>query len=123
MNKEKLAAASTSSATTTSITANINSGASNNERTKIVMRRFGETFISNAEKARSTENKATVAAVNAGTLTSPTSPNSEVVSAHELSQMKRESDPQSSRFADYFVICGLDLDTGLEPDRFAGKKV
>lgn len=26
-----------------------------------------------------------------------------------------------SRFADYFVICGLDLDTGLEPDRFAGK--
>lgn len=26
----------------------------------------------------------------------------------------------TSRFADYFVICGLDLDTGLEPDRFAG---
>lgn len=26
-----------------------------------------------------------------------------------------------TRFADYFVICGLDLDTGLEPDRFAGK--
>lgn len=25
-----------------------------------------------------------------------------------------------NRFADYFVICGLDLDTGLEPDRFAG---
>ncbi|XP_059607628.1 DENN domain-containing protein 5B isoform X1 [Phlebotomus argentipes] len=24
------------------------------------------------------------------------------------------------RFADYFVICGLDLDTGLEPDRFSG---
>lgn len=28
----------------------------------------------------------------------------------------------TSRFADYFVICGLDLDTGLEPDRFAGKR-
>lgn len=27
----------------------------------------------------------------------------------------------TTRFADYFVICGLDLDTGLEPDRFAGK--
>lgn len=26
-----------------------------------------------------------------------------------------------NRFADYFVICGLDLDTGLEPDRFSGK--
>lgn len=25
-----------------------------------------------------------------------------------------------NRFADYFVICGLDPDTGLEPDRFAG---
>lgn len=28
---------------------------------------------------------------------------------------------QLNRFADYFVICGLDLDTGLEPDRFTGK--
>ncbi|XP_055601274.1 DENN domain-containing protein 5B isoform X2 [Uranotaenia lowii] len=27
---------------------------------------------------------------------------------------------QWSRFADYFVICGLDLDSGLEPDLFAG---
>ena len=27
---------------------------------------------------------------------------------------------QFLRFADYFVICGLDLDSGLEPDRFAG---
>lgn len=26
-----------------------------------------------------------------------------------------------NRFADYFVICGLDLDTGLEPDRFSGE--
>lgn len=24
------------------------------------------------------------------------------------------------RFADYFVICGLDFNTGLEPDRFSG---
>ncbi|KAM7356859.1 DENN domain containing pinstripe [Cochliomyia hominivorax] len=38
----------------------------------------------------------------------------------ELRQLKRDCDPQFSRFADYFVICGLDLDTGLEPDRFAG---
>uniref|UniRef100_A0A1B0C827 DENN domain-containing protein 5B n=2 Tax=Lutzomyia longipalpis TaxID=7200 RepID=A0A1B0C827_LUTLO len=28
--------------------------------------------------------------------------------------------PQCHKFADYFVICGLDLDTGLEPDRFSG---
>lgn len=28
---------------------------------------------------------------------------------------------QFTRFADYFVICGLDLDSGLEPDLFAGK--
>ncbi|XP_069674606.1 DENN domain-containing protein 5B isoform X2 [Periplaneta americana] len=26
----------------------------------------------------------------------------------------------ANRFADYFVICGLDLSSGLEPDRFAG---
>ena len=25
-----------------------------------------------------------------------------------------------NRFADYFVICGLDYNSGLEPDRFAG---
>ncbi|XP_067645508.1 DENN domain-containing protein 5B isoform X3 [Eurosta solidaginis] len=49
---------------------------------------------------------------------SPTSPGE--MSSTELSQLKRVSDPQYSRFADYFVICGLDLDTGLEPDRFAG---
>jgi hypothetical protein len=27
----------------------------------------------------------------------------------------------TDRFADYFVICGLDLSSGLEPDRFAGE--
>lgn len=32
---------------------------------------------------------------------------------------QRQQTP-TNRFADYFVICGLDLDTGLEPDRFAG---
>lgn len=32
-----------------------------------------------------------------------------------------QSQQATSRFADYFVICGLDLDTGLEADRFAGK--
>ncbi|XP_055857093.1 DENN domain-containing protein 5B isoform X1 [Episyrphus balteatus] len=37
-----------------------------------------------------------------------------------IDQLKKGLDPQFSRFADYFVICGLDLDTGLEPDRFAG---
>lgn len=26
-----------------------------------------------------------------------------------------------SRFADYFVICGLDTETGLEPDELSGK--
>ena len=26
-----------------------------------------------------------------------------------------------TRFSDYFVICGLDLTSGLEPDTFAGK--
>lgn len=54
-------------------------------------------------------------------LQSPTSPGEQ--SQSELNQLKRDADPQFSRFADYFVICGLDLDTGLEPDRFAGKSV
>lgn len=27
---------------------------------------------------------------------------------------------KTTRFADYFVICGLDLNSGLEPDKFAG---
>lgn len=27
-----------------------------------------------------------------------------------------------TRFADYFVICGLDFESGLEPDILAGKK-
>ncbi|TDG52574.1 hypothetical protein AWZ03_000807 [Drosophila navojoa] len=59
------------------------------------------------------------AATTAATMSmvqSPTSPGEQ----SELNQLKRDADPQFSRFADYFVICGLDLDTGLEPDRFAG---
>lgn len=36
-------------------------------------------------------------------------------------EVKKSVDAATSRFADYFVICGLDLDTGLEPDRFAGE--
>lgn len=27
------------------------------------------------------------------------------------------------RFADYFVICGLDFDSGLEADRLCGKEI
>lgn len=27
----------------------------------------------------------------------------------------------TTRFADYFVVCGLDTDTGLEPDQLSGK--
>lgn len=26
-----------------------------------------------------------------------------------------------ARFADYFVICGLDYGSGLEPDKYSGK--
>lgn len=52
---------------------------------------------------------------------SPVSPGEQSLAQSELNQLKRDADPQFSRFADYFVICGLDLDTGLEPDRFAGE--
>lgn len=48
-------------------------------------------------------------------------------SANNQQQQQTQSQPPpprqpttTNRFADYFVICGLDLDTGLEPDRFAG---
>lgn len=36
------------------------------------------------------------------------------------SQTQQSQQTTTNRFADYFVICGLDLDTGLEPDRIAG---
>lgn len=29
----------------------------------------------------------------------------------------------SCRFADYFVICGLDTESGLEPDELSGKHI
>uniref|UniRef100_A0A3B3X4S2 Uncharacterized protein n=1 Tax=Poecilia mexicana TaxID=48701 RepID=A0A3B3X4S2_9TELE len=32
-------------------------------------------------------------------------------------------DSGSSRFADYFVICGLDTESGLEPDELSGKPI
>lgn len=33
------------------------------------------------------------------------------------------STSSKNRFVDYFVICGLDLNSGLEPDLVAGKPV
>lgn len=30
---------------------------------------------------------------------------------------------QLSRFSDYFVICGLDLENGLEADLYSGLKI
>lgn len=34
--------------------------------------------------------------------------------------MDKIQNSANNRFADYFVICGLDLNSGLEPDKFAG---
>lgn len=31
------------------------------------------------------------------------------------------SSPAACRFAHYFVVCGIDADSGLEPDELAGK--
>lgn len=42
-------------------------------------------------------------------------------SSQKTQQTQSRQQTTTNRFADYFVICGLDLDTGLEPDRFAGK--
>ena len=28
-----------------------------------------------------------------------------------------------SRFTDYFVVCGLDVEAGLEPDQLSGKEI
>lgn len=39
---------------------------------------------------------------------------------HVSASSSFKSKQSTTRFADYFVICGLDLQTGLEPDRFAG---
>lgn len=35
-------------------------------------------------------------------------------------QIQQRQQTTINRFAEYFVICGLDLEDGLEPDRFAG---
>ncbi|KAG8226105.1 hypothetical protein J437_LFUL006734 [Ladona fulva] len=34
--------------------------------------------------------------------------------------MNQSQNPVTNRFADYFVICGLDISSGLELDRFSG---
>lgn len=36
---------------------------------------------------------------------------------------KMSSSSSRNRFVDYFVICGLDLNSGLEPDLVAGRPV
>lgn len=63
---------------------------------------MGENSQSDGSKYNETSEAAT-------TLSSPTT----------STMQSQPSTP--NRFADYFVICGLDLDTGLEPDRFAGE--
>nr|XP_014088653.1 DENN domain-containing protein 5B [Bactrocera oleae] len=98
---------------------------SNNQRaSKVVMRKYNNSSNNGASGSKNTVSNCHRNEVGSSgakidcVATSPTSPGE--MSSHELRQLKRESDPQYSRFADYFVICGLDLDTGLEPDRFAG---
>lgn len=76
----------------------------------------GSNNSSSSSNGGSGNNK-TATAAPLSMVQSPTSPGEQ----SELNQLKRDADPQFSRFADYFVICGLDLDTGLEPDRFAGE--
>lgn len=46
--------------------------------------------------------------------------NTETGTSSAKNQQTQSQQTTTNRFADYFVICGLDLDTGLEPDRFAG---
>lgn len=54
---------------------------------------------------------------------STTSPSAAAAAGNNGTSKSSNNTEQTSttRFADYFVICGLDLETGLEPDRFAGK--
>lgn len=37
------------------------------------------------------------------------------------SPLLRGPEQHPGRFADYFVICGLDRDSGLEPDKYFGE--
>ncbi|XP_062129939.1 DENN domain-containing protein 5B isoform X1 [Drosophila sulfurigaster albostrigata] len=76
----------------------------------------GSSTAQAATTTSTTTTASTTAASMVSMVQSPQSPGEQ----SELNQLKRDADPQFSRFADYFVICGLDLDTGLEPDRFAG---
>ncbi|XP_064544503.1 DENN domain-containing protein 5B isoform X1 [Drosophila montana] len=81
-----------------------------------VASRLSKLMLSNASSNSNGSSNTTATAATMSMVQSPTSPGEQ----SELNQLKRDADPQFSRFADYFVICGLDLDTGLEPDRFAG---
>lgn len=47
-------------------------------------------------------------------------PNDAVAPSKSPLEGKPKNASSTNRFADYFVICGLDLDTGLEPDRLVG---
>lgn len=49
--------------------------------------------------------------------------NETVASSKSPLEGKAKNALSTNRFADYFVICGLDLDTGLEPDRFVGMHI
>ncbi|KAH8242459.1 hypothetical protein KR032_006920 [Drosophila birchii] len=81
-------------------------------RENVVASRLSKLMLSNGQSGSS--------GPGSEVLQSPLSPGEQSLAQSELNQLKRDADPQFSRFADYFVICGLDLDTGLEPDRFAG---
>lgn len=62
------------------------------------------------------------AVATAGHEGSPASSASETVGpTGSANSTKGREVSRMNRFADYFVICGLDLDTGLEPDRFSGE--
>lgn len=50
------------------------------------------------------------------TSTEATASTSANANINKISKINR----QQNKFIDYFVICGLDFDSGLEPDRFSG---
>lgn len=59
--------------------------------------------------------------IETGTSSSTTTNNQQQTQSQQQQQQQQpRQQTTTNRFADYFVICGLDLDTGLEPDRFAG---
>lgn len=105
---------------------NVNDGEAGFNKPKFVAMRKLKSINSQVAPDTSTASKLSTSSLtndspSSLSSNSPTSPtNQDVQGTAELRQMKKDCDPQFSRFADYFVICGLDLDTGLEPDRFAG---